>query len=455
MNFSDWTVVISILFGVLLAVFRFDEWEVITLKRVQRFALLPIWFLLLCGISSYFNSNNPPIFLNFFWIEKGLPAGVWAIIWLSLSGASLLFCWRRFTHQHPSPDLIRKYIDYLETLESAKFSSLFRKYERNFFSLKDEHTWEPYEQIMCSEKWWLVSPREVFRAPHRFYDLSEDVLLSLLNFQLSRLPSSQLAKDIEMQWNGVTLTDETPILNTYLSHADFIERNWERNILVPTIKDWAEEYFSSLTFHHDQKPLLSLKPSDNAYRQVAPHALTVFYFIQIIDCYWKQVFVTGAKVSGFYLYHTWSQNILDEAPSIDIEYTSDTLPNLYLHAIHQILSNIRDWISFVESKRLTQFGWAITHFAELKRWILFDLQEKYSDKISKQWLIEEIKHSLQELIWIRSLLGESFDPNFSDHSLTSDLTAKAFKQLTNDRYFLESEKQDLHYQWLKNFLNLP
>ena len=253
MGFSVWITVISILLAVLLAVFKFDEWEIIRLKHVEKYLLVPILFLLAGGISAYFESNLHPHWLNVLWVNYGLPSGLWAMIWMICFSYSIYHYWNKFTNAKPSIELIKKYVDYLDIYEPAKFSVLFRKYERYFFNSKDVDAWHPYAFILSSSKWWVIAPTHfkemVFNNPDRFYKMREDVLKSLLRAQLSSLPESQLGKELETQWNGVNLSEHTPILNIFLSDPKYIETGYNKGIFMLLVKEAAEEYFSSPRFH--------------------------------------------------------------------------------------------------------------------------------------------------------------------------------------------------------------
>lgn len=314
MGFSVWITVISILLAVLLAVFKFDEWEIIRLKHVEKYLLVPILFLLAGGISAYFESNLHPHWLNVLWVNYGLPSGLWAMIWMICFSYSIYHYWNKFTNAKPSIELIKKYVDYLDIYEPAKFSVLFRKYERYFFNSKDVDAWHPYAFILSSSKWWVIAPTHfkemVFNNPDRFYKMREDVLKSLLRAQLSSLPESQLGKELETQWNGVNLSEHTPILNIFLSDPKYIETGYNKGIFMLLVKEAAEEYFSSPRFHGRDTLTFSLKPSGYASQQVAPNSLLPFYFIQLVDCFWIQVIITQTQeISGSFFYLTWTEKL--------------------------------------------------------------------------------------------------------------------------------------------------
>ena len=453
MNFSDWITIVSILAAVLLAVFKFDEWEIIRRRKFKKYFWRPLIFLFLGGLSAYYHSNPHPSCLNLFWSNYGFHSGLWPIIWMIGSFCSLSICWIKFTNERPSHDLIKKYLDYLDNYEPSKFSSLFRKYERYFFKSKDEDAWLPYELILTSEKWWSIAPINfieiVCQHPNRIYEMDKNVLKSLLIAQFLRIPHSQLTKELEEQGKEINLSDETPILNMFLSSSYYIETCYANNNLLPSIMEIAEEYFYSIQFTGKDKPIFLLKPAINSLNQIAPKSLLPFYFIQFINCYWYQVFRTNAKVSGFFFYFFWTQDILDTAPEIDVNYKIDILPNLYLSAVDRMLSNIHSWIKYIKDENITEFVGAAIHFAELKRSILAVIQENYKKKIPQLWFEAELKCSLKEMIVCRDLFGNKFNPDLSNYIISSSLIKRAFIKLTDEDY-LEKEKQKDGYKWLEN-----
>ena len=458
MNFSDWITIVSILLAVLLAVFKFDEWEVIRLKKIQNYLWLPVIFLFLSGMAAYFQSNSHPIWLSILWVENGWSSGLWAIIWITLFFTSSYFQWKKFTNKKPTLDLVFKYNDYLDTYEPAKFSSLFRKYEKYFFKPNDDASWLPYEIILTNEKWWTIAPTHfkemVYEDPSRFYKMDVDVLKSLLSAQLKNIPGSQIGKELEYQWNGVSLSEETPLLNIFLSSPYYIETSRERNILLPSVKEIAEEYFSSINFLEYDKKLFLIRPSENAYRQVAPKSLIPFYYIQFIDCYWYQVFSTRARVSGFFFYLTWTEKILEVAPIVTDNDQVDNLPNLYLFAVDRMLSNINRWVYYLTSNNCSNFHWAANHFVQLKRRILHKIQDKYVNKVPQAWLVHEIRLSLRELIDCKNAFSNNFEPDLNNHNLDYELVKNAFDELTDDDFYLESEQQNTGYQWMKGIVGI-
>jgi len=455
MSFSDWITMISILLAVLLAIFKYDEWEIIKLKSFKKYIKLPLLFLFLSGSAAYFQTNSHPQWLDFLWINCCFQSGFWAIIWVFLFFVFSYIGWKKFTNASPSHDLIKKYDDYLDLYEPSKFSSLFRKYERYFFNSKDKDAWGQYELILTNKKWWLISPNHfkeiLFENPDRFHDMNSDVLKSLLFSQLSSIPNSQLAKELEAQENGVKLSEDTPILNIFLSSSNYIEESLDKNILLSPIRENAEEYFTSLQFNKKDKDVFILKPSENANKQVAPKSLIPFYFIQIIDCYWHQVFIIKKGVKGFNFYSIWTEKILGAAPEIVNNENSEPLPNLYLCAVDRMLSNIHKWIGCLKSNNYSEPKWkdAAKHFTNLKYRILCEINN-YINKVPKQWLVTEIKHFFGEMITCKNIFNNNFDPDFDDCNINADFIEQAFNELTNEDYYSESEQQDSGYKWLKS-----
>nr|WKN34267.1 hypothetical protein K4G66_17965 [Tunicatimonas sp. TK19036] len=457
MSFSDWITIVSILLAVLLAVFKFDEWEIIRLKKYERYIRLPILFLLLSGFAAYFQVNTHPTWLDFLWIDNGLESKLWAIIWMVLFILCSYICWKKFTNSKPSYELIHKYNDYLNTYEPAKFSSLFRKYERYFFKPNArEDVWLPYVSLLTNKKWWLIAPyhfkEKVYKNPERFYKMNRNVLKSLLFAQFENIPDSQITNELETQWNGVSLSENTPVLNIFLKTSHFIEKGRDNNILLPSIKEVSEEYFSSIEFVERDKAPFLLPPSAHASRKVAPHKLAPFYFIQFIDCYWHQVINTNAKVSGFFFYLDWTEKILDAAPEIRNNDQIEPLPNLYIHAVDRMLENIGEWGRHLKDHGASESAWAAEHFAKLKQDILCTIQDKHLCKVHNRWFLREIENFFSELANYRNHFGEKFDFDLSNCALKPDSVEKAFKRLTDKDYYSETEQQDSGYQWLKNIL---
>lgn len=452
MSFSDWVTIVSIFFAILLAVFKYDEWEIIRLKHYKNFLWLPTAFLILSGMSAYFQTNVHPRWLDFLWSEIGLSSGLWSIIWVICFFASAFDRWRVFTKKRPSDALIKKYRDYLETMDSDKFSSIFRKYEQYFFTSNEVASWEPYKHLLISKKWWGIAPAHfkelVFNKPARFHKMDRNVLKSLLESQLSDLPFSQLGKEIS---SGGDLSEETPILNIFLSDPSYIE-NTRHLGLLSTIGNMADEYFSSTDFFERDKPVLSLKPSGNASDQVAPQKTIPYFYIKLIDYYWRQALKTKAQVAIFYSYQTWTQNLLKSAPVIDPKYDEYGIPNLYINAVDRMLSYIHDWIDCLEDEELTDLEWAGSGFIELKGRILAGIQKHHKSKVPKEWYAEVVKQFIGELITCRNLFHDSFNPTFSLRPIDLTVVLSAFNVLTNDDYLADNDKNDEGYQWLVQFL---
>lgn len=454
MNFSDWIVVVSILFAVFLAIFKFDEWELIRLKSYEKFIGLPIAFLLLSGILSYFDKISPPTFLIFIFSKSGLSAGVWSIIWMIIFCLSLVYYWKRFTNQKPTEKLINKYIDYIKTYDEAKFSSLFRKYERYFFTSKDKYTWTYYERIMVLKEWWQIAPSHfkeiVFKEPDRFYELNSNILVSLLVSQVSKIPTSQISNELEFSLNNdINLSEETPILNIFLLSPAYIKKNRKKNIFLPRIKELAEEYFSSNDFLKRDKEYFILKPSGNAFLQKIPFSLIPFYYIQFVNCYWLQVLKTNASVSPFLFYQTWTQNLLSVAPEIESENSSSEPLNLYIKSVDVMLLNINQWVIFLDNSNFQELSWAAIHFIDLKIKILFDIQVKFSSKVTKKWIIEKCDLLLQEMIICKAKFNGKFNPNFNLDFFAFENVKIAFDNLCDRDYSVELEQNNLNYLWLK------
>src|SRR5690554_5139254 len=109
MSFSDWITIVSILLAVLIAVFKFDEWEIIHLRQIEKYLLLPIIFLIFSGLSAYFQTNPHPNWIDFLWVNNGLQSGFSSVIWLLFFFTSTVFYWRKFTNAKPSHELVKKY----------------------------------------------------------------------------------------------------------------------------------------------------------------------------------------------------------------------------------------------------------------------------------------------------------------------------------------------------------
>lgn len=462
MSFSDWIVLVSILFGVVLAVFKYDEWEIIKLKKGLQFIWLPIIFLFLSGIASYFHSNpHPDLIDNLLWTERGLRSGLWALVWIIIFFGAVRFQWKKFTNQEPSLELVEKYKDYFETYEPARFSSLFRKYERYFFNSNDDISWKFYELLLTNEKWWAFAPsffKEMFRRhPDRFYEMNTEVLKSLLTSQLAKIPNSQITQELEEQWNGVRLNESTPILNIFLSTSNFIKESSERNFVWESVKENAEEYFSSIKFLNTDRPSFLIAPSDNAYKQVAPRSLTPFYFIEFVNCYWNRVISEKIKVFITSIYLNWTPKLLEVAPEIKCELPIRYSPNLYVCAVDKMLSNINEWVKKIISDEILVFELNANDLAELKRNILIEIQGKFRKKVSKKWLIIQTVIFFEELILCKNFFEEKFEPNLEEYILKTQFKDEAFDKLTDEKFFREkypseSRAKNLGYEWLKGII---
>lgn len=460
MNFSDWITIVSILAALLIAVFKFDEWEVIRLRRIEKHLFCPIFFLFLSGISSFFKSNPHPNWLDYFWSDSGLQSGVWSVIWMALFFLCTIIGWRRFTNKKPPYELINKYIDYLENYEPSRFSSLFRKYERYFFNSLDDDVWLHYELILINKKWWVVAPNYfkelVFKYPIRFYKMNIEVLKTLIISQLSDIPNSQLTNELKAQWNGVILSKNTPILNIYFSTKSSIEIVENGNVLVDSIKGIANEYFNSIEFLNNDKQNFHLKPSINSSNQTAPKLLIPFFYIEFINCYWHQVISTNAQVRSSKFYLPWAESLLTIAPKIDSNNNNLQLSNLSVVAVEKMLSNIGDWIDLLKEKEQdsSDLEWAAQNFVTLNHLILSKIQDKFMDKVSEIWFVEKMTEYFYGLIVCKDVYQRNFNPDLNQNSFDNSTIRKAFKELTTDSYCSDSEKEKYGYKWLKNILDL-
>jgi hypothetical protein len=455
MSFSDWITIVSILLAVLLVVFKYDEWEIIKLKKIKKHVWLPITMLIISGITSFFHTNQHPNWLNFFWSEDGISSAYWPLIWMIIFFITLIINWIKFVNDKPKTELINLYNDYLSRYEPSRFSSIFRKYEKGFFSTKDEQGWLPYQPLLVNEKWWSIAScyfkKIVFLNPNRFYNMKKEVLESLLFSQISEIPNSQITRELEIQNNGLYLGIETPILNIFLSKSNFIEFGRNKNILIPTIKRVAENYFSSVHFNETDITSYHLAPSNNSDKIIAPNSLKVFFLIQFVDCYWQQVINTNAKVSGFYLFEEWCIKILNAAPQINKNNCCESIPNLFISAIDRMHSKISGWISIIKNENHLELKWAAEHFCHLNL-ILLKVIQNSSIKIPDEWIILKFRIFYENIIDCRNLFTESFNPEIKFVDLENNQLIKAFDELTNLKYYLPSEKKDNGYQWLKGML---
>ena len=458
MNFSDFITIVSILAAVLLAVFKFDEWEIIKLKKIYNFVIIPIIFLFLSGVCSYFQSNKHPRFLNSFWENEFYPpSGFYAIIFMIAFVVSAVFFWKKFTNQKPNQELINKYHDYMEIYEPAKFSSLFRKYEKPFFNSKRDNSWQYYESLMLSEKWWSIVPKhfiEILKDSKRFHNLYDDILINFLKVQLTTAPNSQLGKELGMQWNGITLNEDTPILNIFLSNTDEIEKIKGKGILVDSIKEPLNKYFSSYDFLKRDKDVFCLYPYDNVRKEVAPFTLLPFYFIQFYDCYLEQSLKKKAIIGNEFFCFYWSQVLLANAPELSNEQKKITIANYYVYAVDVILSNINSWINIIINENLDTHLYAAEHFVKLKNWILFDIESNYINKVSDDWFINQISDYFEECILLRGCFQEKFNANIMEKVVSKENINLALGQLTNKSYVTSNEKENVDYLWLKEKLGI-
>ena len=60
---------------------------------------------------------------------------------------------------------------------------------------------------------------------------------------------------------------------------------------------------------------------------------------------------------------------------------------------------------------------------------------------------------MSELILGRNIFDNSFNPKLNQDPLASSKLKLAFDNLTDEDYFLEKEKQNPGYQWLKELLH--
>lgn len=453
MSFSDWITITSILIAVLLAVFKFDEWEIIRLKNLKLIFLVPLLALIISGISSYYNSNPHPEFLNFLWNKNGLQSGFWPIIWIIIFFTNVYFTWHKLTHSKPSEELVKKYYDYLSIYEPVKFSSLFRKYEKYILST-DEFALRPYEKLLEEEKFWLIASTHLkellIKEPKKLYNVRE-ALKILLSSQLANLPTTLISKELEKQKNN-ELSDYTPILNIFLSTATFIEEAQKKGIFINTIKVEANEYLSSNKFLKEEKESFILKPSDNVSEQVAPKQLIIFYYIQLIDSYWYQVFNEKSKGFPWFGYADWTKHLLTEAPKI----VEDFLPNHYILAIDKMLENICSWVRKLNgnSKELEKMTNHIQDFNELKIKILLEIQKNHFDKVSERWFEEKLENLLHEIIIGKNLLNKNYDDREVKKLIIKLTNLKsAFEKLTDGCFYSEQEKDNNGYQWVKEIID--
>lgn len=457
MNFSIWFTAISIFFAILIAIFKFDEWEILKLKKVFNYFWLSFLFLLISGISAYFESNSYPKFLNIFWISHGImKSGDWSLLWFVIFIISMFKSWKLLTSRKPSKQLIKKYCDYIEIMDSSKFSSLFRKYEKFFFNTKKENTWIEYELLLSNERWWSVAPFHfkelILNKPEKFYRLNPSILKSLLTNQLKNIPNSLLSNEIENISNSQDLNEDSPILNIFLSNPYYIEKARDKDFFTTIIKEQAELYFASSKFINTDCKQLSLKPSYVEYKVSAPMQITLFYYIELINIYWIQVLNTQAKVSGFYFYEYWLKYLLEKAPILHGKQNSE-VPNYFILAAKKIINNISYWIRIFEESTDVDMFWAYQHFLELKEKIILQLQNNFLDKIECNFFITTLSNYFEELIKLHNKYPDKISFVELD-KFNVDSKKKSFVYLANEKYVLRREKEDLGFLWLKETLGL-
>ena len=74
-----------------------------------------------------------------------------------------------------------------------------------------------------------------------------------------------------------------------------------------------------------------------------------------------------------------------------------------------------------------------------------EIQQNYMTKIQSDWFNSAIERSLSELIHCRNIFNGSFNPKLNQDPLASSKLKLAFDRLTNEHYFLETEKQNPGY----------
>ncbi len=459
MDFSIWFTSISIFLVILLAVFKFDEWEILKLKSAPKYFVISFALLIMSGISAYFESYPYPKILSCFWNNNGLYARTWSIIWIFLFIVSIILIWKWIINKKPTTVLIKKYCDYLETMESAKFSSLFRKYEKYFFNIKLENAWNYYEPILKKKEWWSIIPYHfkeiIFKKPEKFYKLNINVLETLLSNQIEEIPNSLISKEIELLNEQSELSEETPILKIFLTNPSFIAKLRDKGIFLPIIKKYAELYFTSLQFKETDHKQLELAPSFIEYNNTIPRKLTLFYYIKIIDIYWIQVMKTGAEVSGFYFYDTWLDYMLSDAPQLE-NTVKEEISNHYLLAVKKQFENISNWINFFlqqETSGENMIWNYCDHFIELKEQMLKSIHEKFLNKVDVSWYTDKVSEFYKEIINVHKVSSDKLNVYYKE-IFSSKHWNNAFKKLSDTHYFSDKEKEDENYIWLKKLLKI-
>lgn len=429
--------------SILKYVFSIVSLEIIKLKLKKNKAYFLVLGLLLFTpsiIILYFSVSNHPEFLNIFWSDYGIPSTVWIWIWLFLD---LLILWLIIINSKPSYELIRWYIDCLEN-EPEKFVSLFKRYEKYFFS-KSEDASSFYADLLEKKEFWDMITKHckewLRRNPKRLH--FKDNLKVLLSSQLSKLADSPIAKELEMQQN-LDISDETPILSVFLQDKNSIEKS-NNNDLMDVINYESNEYLLSNLFLKKEKENFILKPSKKASDEVAPKRLIIFYYIQLIDCYWSQVIQTKSNGFAWPAYEYWTKELLVQAPNLN----SDNQSNYYILAIDKMLSNISDWVYKTKESSKQEH---IQDFNDLKIVMLFEIQKNHLDKVSETWFINKTDSVLGEIITGKNLLQETYNESSIENKLLKLKYLKPAFENFSDREFPWSEKNNIYYQWLSRII---
>ncbi len=455
MNFSEWITIVSIVIAVIIAVFRYDEREIIRLKKGGKYIILLSLVLSISGISSFFHSNPHPAIIDFLWFNEGIYSGLWPLIWLIIFVVLFKVLWDKFIHQSPNITLIEHYQDILKHDEN-RFATLFRKYEKYFFYNIEDRNWLKYEDILELQQWWRIAPthfKDVIKHhPDRFFDMKRDVLINLLTFQFSGI-NTTLMDEINSLTSHETIIDDKPLLNIFLQDSKSIQKSRNENILLPTVKRSALKYFSSFNFIELERKILILKPNEETYNSPIPIEIMLFHYIHFINWYWVRVIFTKAKVAGFHQYKLWTELILDNAPFLDDDKCTGGQPNYYCVAVDNILRNINDWIDLINENNSSDLRWAIDHFIFLKLSILVKLNNCYSKKIVNSWYIKKITSFLFNLIHCFKLYGESFNiPQLNDYRFPLAELDKAIDDMIDQEFVTSQEKESRAYIWIMKLL---
>ena len=361
------------------------------------------------------------------------------------------------TMREPSEQLIKKYCDYIELLDSSKFSSLFRKYEKFFFNSKCDNAWKSYEPLLINEKWWSVAPyyfkEFILNKSERFYKLNPKILKSLLTNQLNNIPNSLISREIEIASNIQDLNEDSQVLKIFLSNSYYIEEARDKEFFTTVIKEQAELYFASSEFIDVDCKQLSLKPSYVEYAMYVPRQLALFYYIELINIYWIQVLKTQAEVAGFYFYDYWLEYLMKKAPILQGKQDSE-IPNYFILAAKRIFNNVSLWINHFYENQNENTYWACNHFIELKLKLIDNLKSNFSNKFEYQFLIDLLVNYFEECI---KLHGISFTKKIifpSFEKIEINFKKDAFNELTKQNYVLASELKNPHYIWLKKALKI-